>query len=146
MEQHIRRVLQILCTLGFRCLRPGDTCTCMRRWTVLSFDQVMACHLFGAWTNAGLLSIGPMGTNVTEIVIEMQYRWCSRHVKTQGAWISLATQECSNFSKRMKIKLFITIALWLCVQKHARKADAWRLCVYACLFIQIRDDRSPLCW
>ena len=48
----------------------------MRRWTGSASVQVMACRLFGAkaiiWTNADFLSIGPLGTNFSEIRIEMQ--------------------------------------------------------------------------
>ena len=40
-----------------------------------SLVQIIACHMAGAkaiiWTNAGILLIGPMGTNFSEILIEI---------------------------------------------------------------------------
>ena len=47
---------------------------CMRWWTGSTLVQMMACRLFGAKPlsepcNAGILSIGPLGTNFSEIWI-----------------------------------------------------------------------------
>ena len=48
----------------------------MRRWAGSALGQMMACRLFGAkaitWTNAGLLLIEPLGTNFSEIWIEIR--------------------------------------------------------------------------
>ena len=48
----------------------------MRQWTGSALIQIMAGRLFGAkplntWTNADSLSIGPLGTNLSEIRIEI---------------------------------------------------------------------------
>ena len=45
----------------------------MRRWTGSALAQVMACRGQSiTWTNADLLSIWPLGTNFSEIWIEIQ--------------------------------------------------------------------------
>ena len=49
-------------------LSPPTT-TYMREWIKSALVQIMACRLFGS---AGLLSIGPLGTNFSEILIKIQ--------------------------------------------------------------------------
>ena len=50
----------------------------MRQWIGSALVKVMACRLFELGsqaiieTNAGLLSIGPLGTNFSEILIKIQ--------------------------------------------------------------------------
>ena len=47
-----------------------------RQWIRSALVLIMACRLFGnrtiIWTNAVLLSIGPLGTNFSEILINIQ--------------------------------------------------------------------------
>ena len=54
----------------------------------LALVKMMACRLFGAiiWANAGLLSIGPLGTNFSEILIKIQnFLFTKMHVKILSA-------------------------------------------------------------
>ena len=69
-------------------LRPSDAY--MRRWTRSSLFQIMACRLSGAkaiiWTNAGILLIGPLGTNFSDILIGIQtFSFKKLHLKTSSA-------------------------------------------------------------
>ena len=51
--------------------------SCVRQWIGSALGQIMACRLFGAkpffWTNPGLLSIGPLRTNFSEILIKIKH-------------------------------------------------------------------------
>ena len=44
----------------------------MRQWTRSALAQIMARRQAIIWTIAGLLSIGPLGTNFSEILIKIQ--------------------------------------------------------------------------
>ena len=54
--------------------------------TMPSLAQIMACRLI--WTNVGKLVIGPLGTNISEIIIEIQtFSYKKIHLKMpSGLW------------------------------------------------------------
>ena len=60
-------------TPSLNSLRPGDTYMC--QWTRPSLLQIMACHLISAKplseTMLGILSNGPLGTNISETPIKI---------------------------------------------------------------------------
>ena len=60
--------------------------TYMRHWTGSPLVQIMAWRLF--WTNAGILLIGPLGTNFSEILIEIHtFSFKEMHLKmSSGKW------------------------------------------------------------
>ena len=78
-------------------LRSGDAYKCL--WTGSPLDQMMACCLISSkpfiWTNVGILSIGPLETNFSEILIKIQIiSFKERYLKLSTAkwwpfWLSL---------------------------------------------------------
>ena len=81
-EMHSKVADKLACTWCWR-FCPGvqwvnsslPSAAYMRQWTDYSFVQVMACHLIGAKPlpePMPTLSIGPLGTNFSEIQIKMQ--------------------------------------------------------------------------
>ena len=66
-------------------LMPSDAY--MRRQPKTSLVQIMVCPLFGAmWIEAGILSIEPLGTNFSEILIEIKaFSFKKRHLKMSSA-------------------------------------------------------------
>ena len=63
----------------FNSLRPSDACICVGKLTIIGSDNGLwsdrrhaICYLNPrVWTNAGILLIWPLGTNFSEILIEM---------------------------------------------------------------------------
>ena len=57
----------------FNSLRPSDAYTCVSKLTVIGSDNGLSPDRRQAiiWTNAGILLIGPLGTNFSEISIEI---------------------------------------------------------------------------
>ena len=78
-------------------LGPGDAYKCL--WTGSPLDQMMACCLISSkpfiWINVGILSIGPLETNFSEILIKIQIiSFKERYLKLSTAkwwpfWLSL---------------------------------------------------------
>ena len=85
----------------------------MRRWTGPSLVQVMACRLFSAitWTNAGLLSIGLLGTNVSKILIEiLSFSFKKMHLKMSSA----------------KMAAILSMGRWVNVLCHQQAQYWWK--------------------
>ena len=76
----------------------------MHQWIEAALVEIMTCRLFGAkplsQTNAGLLSISPLGTNFSEILIKIKkisltkmhlkiYRLCEMAaILSRGGWVN----------------------------------------------------------
>ena len=54
-------------------LRPSDAYKCVGNLTIIGSDNGLSPgrHQAIIWTNAGILLIGPLGTNFSEILIEI---------------------------------------------------------------------------
>ena len=69
----------------------SPSATYMSQWIGSASAQIMACRLFGAKplsyiTSAGLLSIGPLETNISEILIQIQnFSFTKMHLKISSA-------------------------------------------------------------
>ena len=59
----------------------------MRHQPSPSLGQIMACRQAIIWTNSGILSIEPLGTNVSEILIEIYtFSLKKMHLKMCAKW------------------------------------------------------------
>ena len=81
----------------------SPSATYMRRWTGSSFVQVMACRLLGAKPlpepMLDLMSIWPLGTNISEIWIELQtFSLIEMHFKMSSAKLRSLWGDESNCS------------------------------------------------
>ena len=83
----------------------------------------MACRLFGwttdclnvIWTSAGLLSIEPLGTHFSEILIKLQqfsYKKTSLKMSSAKIWLSYLIGSLAGFvvSFQLSVKVFIIIS------------------------------------
>ena len=67
----------------YNSLRPSDAY--MRHQPRPSLVQIKACRKAIIWTNAVLLSIGPLGTNFSQVVLEIQiFSFKKMHWKMSG--------------------------------------------------------------
>ena len=69
-------------------LRPSDAYICVSKQNIISSDNGLSPERRQAiiWTNAGILLIGPMGTNFNEILIEIYiFSFKKIHLKTSSA-------------------------------------------------------------
>ena len=70
--------------MGFNSLRPSDA----YKLTIIGSDNGLSPgrHKAIIWTNAGILLIGPLGTNFSEIVIVIQtFSFKKMHLKMSSA-------------------------------------------------------------
>ena len=71
-------------------LRPSDAYICVRNLTIIGSDNGLLPGRRQAiiWTNAGMLFIGPLGTNFSEILIEIHiFSFKKMHLKmSSGKW------------------------------------------------------------
>ena len=63
---------------------PPTNAAYMRQWKVWAFVQIICQAII--YTNAGLLSIGPLGTNFSEILIKAHnFSFIKMHLKLSSA-------------------------------------------------------------
>ena len=71
-------------------LRPGEAYICVSKLASIISDNGLSPgrHQAIIWTNAGILLIGPLGTNVSEILIEIHtFSFKKMHFKmSSGKW------------------------------------------------------------
>ena len=82
--------------IGDRPLNSSTLCAAyMRRWTGSALVQAMTCRQAITWTNAGLLTIGPLGTNFTKIrTIIQNVSFTKIYLKMSSAkWRSFSSGE-----------------------------------------------------
>ena len=79
------KVAMLYSWVPFNSSPPNATYMC--RWIGSVLVQIMACRLFSIIsTNAGLLSIGPLGTNLSDISIKIQnFSFTKMHLKIVSA-------------------------------------------------------------
>ena len=75
---------------------------CVGNLTIIGSDNGLAPGRRQAiiWTNAGILSIGPLGTNFSEILIEIYaFPLMKMHLKmSSGKWRPFCLGQCSNLN------------------------------------------------
>ena len=86
----MHRVNQCPWNLTFKPLRPSDAYTSVSNLTIIGSDNGLSPGRRQAiiWINAGILLIGPLGTNFNEILIEIQtFSFRKIHLKmSSGKW------------------------------------------------------------
>ena len=71
---HVSRNISVSALFRVNSLRPSDAYICVGKLTIIGSDNGLSPERRQAiiWTNAGILLIGPLGTNFSEILIEIQ--------------------------------------------------------------------------
>ena len=69
-------------------LKPSDAYICIRKLIIIGSDNGLPSGRRQAniWTNPGILLIGPLGTNVSEILIEIPTFSSKRPLKIYAKW------------------------------------------------------------
>ena len=73
---------------AFKSLRPSDAYICVNKLTTIGSDNGLSPgrHQTIIWTNAGILSIGSLGTNFSENLREIHIFSCQKmHLKMSSA-------------------------------------------------------------
>ena len=85
---------------------------CISKLTIIGSDNGLSPHRHQAiiWTSAGILLIGPLGTNFSEILIEIYiFSFKKMHLKTSAKWLPF----CPDLSVLMEVLLYcICCMLW----------------------------------
>ena len=122
---------------------PPPCAAYIRQWIGSALYQIMACRLF--WTNAGLLSIGPLGTNFSEILIKIQdFSFMKMHLKISFVkWrpscfnLSVLTTVLFVCSKFYMFQL-LSVAMLVCYSTSTNGCR-YVLIYYACNMIDVRS-------
>ena len=73
---------------SFNSLRPSDAYICIDKLTIIDSDNGLSPgqHQVIIWTDAGILLIGPLGTNFNEILIGIEtFSFKKMHLKMSSA-------------------------------------------------------------
>ena len=98
-------------TTHFNSLRPSDAYICVGNLTVIGFDNGLSpgrCQAI-IWTNTGIVLIGPLGTNSSEILIDIYtFSFKKMHLKmSSGKWGPFFSRpQCVNICFRRWLNLY----------------------------------------
>ena len=88
MEEFGHIVTALTRCIMFNSLRPSDAYKCVDKLTIIGSDNGLSPGRRQAiiWTNAGILLIGPLGTNSSEILIGIEtFSFKKMHLKMSSA-------------------------------------------------------------
>ena len=97
---------------------------CIGNLTIIGYDNGLAPCLRRAiiWTNAGILLIGPLGTNLSEILFEIHaFSFTKMHLKMSGKWrpfcLGLNVLRLTHWGRGKMVAIFQTFSIALSSKK-----------------------------